>query len=104
MTMKDFKTLTGLFAVMLSFGLLYSFNIVEPDYAENIHSDKNTAFSENTAEESIEHEANGTVSASSINEPEDKEEETADEKQKANGFISSGTLTERLNYDVSSRN
>ncbi len=104
MTMKDFKTLTGLFAVMLSFGLLYSFNMVEPDYAENIHSDENTAFSENTAEESIEQEANGTVSASSINEPEDDEEETNGEEGPANGFISSGTLTEHLNYDVSSRN
>lgn len=104
MTMKDFKTLTGLFAVMLSFGLLYSFNIVEPDYAENIHSDENTAFSENKNEQSIEQEANGTVSASSINEPDDKEEEIMEERGPANGFISSGALTERLNYDVSSRN
>lgn len=103
MTMKDFKTLTGLFAVMLSFGLLYSFNMVEPDYAENIHSDENTAFSENITEESIEQEANGTVSASSINEPDD-ETEKAEEERPANGFISSGTLTEPLNYDVSSRN
>lgn len=104
MTMKDFKTLTGLFAVMLSFGLLYSFNIVEPDYAENIHSDENTAFSENEDEESIEHEANGAVSASSINEPEDAETGIEEEKHAGNGFISSGALTERLNYDVSSRN
>ena len=104
MTMKDFKTLTGLFAVMLSFGLLYSFNIVEPDYAENVHSYENTAFSENEDEESIEHEANGTVSASSINEPDDEETEKAEEERPANGFISSGTLTEPLNYDVSSRN
>lgn len=104
MTMKDFKTLTGLFAVMLSFGLLYSFNMVEPDYAENIHSDENTAFSENIIEESIEQEANGTVSASSINEPEDEEIERAEEERPENGFISSGTLTERFNYDVSIRN
>lgn len=104
MTMKDFKTLTGLFAVMLSFGLLYSFNMVEPDYAGNIHSNENTAFSENITEESIEQEANGTVSASSVNEAEDEEREKVEEKDPANGFISSGTLTERLNYDVSSRN
>lgn len=104
MTMKDFKTLTGLFAVMLSFGLLYSFNMVEPDYAENIHSDEDTAFSENTTEKSVEQKANGTVSASSINEPEDEETEKMEEEVPQNGFISSGTLTERLNYDVSSRN
>lgn len=104
MTIKDFKTLTGLFAVMLSFGLLYSFNIVEPDYAENVYSYENTAFSENEDEESIEHEANGTVSASSINEPEEEELAVEEEKRIGNGFISSGTLTKRLNYDVSSRN
>lgn len=104
MTMKDFKVLTGLFVVMLSFGLLYSFNIVEPDYSENIHSDENTAFSENEDSESIEHKANGTVSASSINKPEDTEQDIQEEKRIGNGFISRGTLTERLNYDVSSKN
>ena len=36
--------------------------------------------------------------------PEDDEEETNGEEGPANGFISSGTLTEHLNYDVSSRN
>lgn len=104
MTMKDFKTLTGLFAVMLSFGLLYSFNMVEPDYAENVHSHENAAFSENEDSQTIEQEANGTVSASSIDEPLEEEDETGEEKRPANGFISSGTLTERVNYDVSSRN
>lgn len=104
MTMKDFKTLTGLFAVMLSFGLLYSFNMVEPDYAENVHSYENTAFSENEDNQTIEQEANGTAEASGIDETENTEDETAEEKRPANGFISSGTLTERVNYDVSSRN
>ena len=104
MTMKDFKTLTGLFAVMLSFGLLYSFNMVEPDYAENIHSYEETAFSENTDENPTEHESNSTVSASSINEQEETEDETLEENGAATGFISSGMLTNQVNYDVSSRN
>ena len=104
MTMKDFKTFTGLFAVMLSFGLLYSFNMVEPDYGENVYSYEETAFSENTDEKSNEQEANSTVSASAVNEPEETENETLEENGAATGFISSGMLANRVNYDVSSRN
>ncbi|CDZ99747.1 hypothetical protein BN1048_00634 [Jeotgalicoccus saudimassiliensis] len=104
MTMKDFKTLTGLFAVMLSFGLLYSFNMVEPDYAENVHSHEETAFSENSNDESDEHESNITVSAASINEQEESDENSLEENGAAPGFISSGMLTKQLNYEVSSRN
>lgn len=104
MTMKDFKTFTGLFAVMLSFGLLYSFNMVEPDYGENVHSYEETAFSENTDEKSDEQKANSTVSASAVNETEETENETLEENGAATGFISSGMLANWVNYDVSSRN
>ena len=107
MTKKDFKTLTGLFVVMLSFGLLYSFNMVEPDYAENVYSEETTAVSEDTSENSTEQETNGTVSASTIDDEKKTGQEPADESsvnEEMNGFISSGMLNQQMNYEVSGRN
>lgn len=104
MTLQEFKTLGGLFVVMLSFGLLYSFNMVEPDFAGNIHSKENVAMTDNIAEESTEHQTNGTVSASSITESNETTEDSNIADEEKMGLVSSGILIKQLNYDVSSRN
>ena len=104
MTIKDFKTVTGLFVVMLSFALLYSFNIVEPDSAENVYSAENTHDSEISDDKLIEQTANGKVAASTIDEPEvEEEKETVSHSELLNGFITSGTLIKQANYALSSR-
>lgn len=104
MTLQEFKTLGGLFIVMLSFGLLYTFNMVEPDYAENVYSNNNVATTDNITEELTEHETNGSVSAASMTESDESDEDSDIQIEDKNGLISSGTIIKQLNYDVSSKN
>ena len=104
MTLQEFKTLGGLFIVMLSFGLLYAFNIVEPDYAENVHSNNNVATTDNITEELTEHETNGSVSAAPMTESDETTADSDHIKEEKIGLISSGTIINQLNYDVSSNN
>lgn len=104
MTIKEFKTLGGLFIVMLSFGLLYAFNMVEPDYVENVHSNDNVATTDNITEEVTEHETNGSILAGSMRESEESAEDNDIQKEEKRGLISSGTIIKQLNYDVSTKN
>lgn len=99
MTLQDFKIISGVFVVMLCFGLLYTFNMSEPIHEENVHSNENVMNTNNIATYSTEHEANALVSEST----KDDEDSIIKNDNRA-GFISSGTIINRVNYDVSSNN
>lgn len=99
MTMQDFKTISGVFIVMLCFGLLYTLNMSEPESAENVYSNENTMNTNNIAMYETEHEANATSDEST-----EEDDESIIEVDNRAGLISSGTIIKQINYDVSSNN
>ncbi|WP_026866530.1 MULTISPECIES: hypothetical protein [Jeotgalicoccus] len=98
MTIKELKSLMGLFTVTLSLVLLYSFTNTEQVEGENVYSSETTASTEVVNEMDSEQEANTLVSEAN---------ENILEEELVSGVVHTGLLANRMtehfmNYEVSS--
>lgn len=98
MTIKELKSLMGLFTVTLSLVLLYSFTNTEQVEGENVYSSETTVSTEIVNEIDGEQKANAVVS---------EESEVSLDEELVSGVVQTGLLTNRMaehlmNYEVSS--
>lgn len=98
MTIKELKSLLGLFTVTLSLVLLYSFTNTEQVEGENVYSSETTVSTEIVNEIDGEQKANAVVS---------EESEVSLDEELVSGVVQTGLLTNRMaehlmNYEVSS--
>ncbi|QQD85611.1 hypothetical protein [Jeotgalicoccus sp. ATCC 8456] len=100
MTIKELKSLMGLFTVTLSLVLLYSFTNTEQVEGENVYSSETTASTEVVNEMDSEQKTNTMLSG---------ESESIIEEELVSGVVHTGLLANRMmahfqNYEVSSLN
>ncbi|MCK1975563.1 hypothetical protein LNK15_00655 [Jeotgalicoccus huakuii] len=98
MTIKELKSLMGLFTVTLSLVLLYSFTNTEQVEGENVYSSETKVSTEIVNEIDGEQKANAVVS---------EESEVSLDEELVSGVVQTGLLTNRMaehlmNYEVSS--
>lgn len=98
MTIKEFKSLTGLFIVTLSLVLLYSFSNMDQVEEENVYSSQTVMATE------IDYSEDGEQQANTL---EEIESESTVDNELLSGVVNTGLLANELtaylsNYEVSS--